>query len=175
MATISPASTATAPADVRRDPERATRRVMRYFHSLGLPDEHARRNAEQIVRRVQGELHESEHDLASAAVDHAMETVAQWLDEIAESASSRSSAMRSQLLWHLRPVLNKHPEMFLRSEGLPDEVRPALQMASRAMLPPAAPRAMPPQRFGDLPRLWYKLAAYGSLFWARLTQTWRPR
>lgn len=173
MATLSPAPTAPNSSGARWDPEQAVHRLTLYFRNLGLPDPQATENAETIVRSVRQERNDSGDDLTAVAVERALETVGTWLDRIAESAPAPSNELRLQLAWHLRPVLGKHAEIFLRSDGLPEEVQAAVHAAEKAVLPPPSWAVMPPQALGDVPRLWYKLAAHGSLLWVRLARIWR--
>ena len=173
MATLSPASTAPDLSGAPCAPEEVVHRLTLYFRSLGLPQPQATENAEAIVRDIAREADGSKEDLLNASVERAMEVVTHWLDDVAKLAPEPSDDLRLQLAWYLRPVLGEHPEVFLHAERLPDEIRDAIQAAGRRVLPTPRPTQMSPQSLGEVPRLWYRLAGFCSLFWGRLARLWR--
>lgn len=152
------------------DSDVAVRRVTAYFHSLGLPLEHAGEAAGRMVREIRGQQERARGsgDGAAEAVNLAMTRVDEWLDRLAESCPDPRDDLRAQLKWYLRPVLRRHPESLLQTRDLPEELHRAIQDAARPILPPALPAVMPAQSFGGVPRLGQRIVAYAGLIPRRL-------
>lgn len=157
------------------EPEETARRLTLYFQSLGLPQKQAAEAADEIVANVQARLDDPAENVTSTAVNGALEVVGHWLDEIVATCPNPSRELRLQLAWFLRPVLKHHPEIFLRHDGLHEDLRQAVQALSKPILPPSAPAEMPPQLLGELPRAWYRLLAYGNLIWDWATEGLREQ
>ena len=153
--------------------ELAVRRVTVYFQSLGLRAENAAGWAERIVRDVRDndrpmgdELVAPAGGCSGRAMDRAMSRVDEWLAWIVASYPDPGDDLAAQLKWHLRPVLERHPESFLQTGDLPEDLHRAVRQATRPILPPSIPAVMPAQSFGDLPRLWPRIVN-------RLWRMWR--
>jgi hypothetical protein len=141
----------------------AVRRVTVYFESIGLGPQNAADAAGQIVREVQGQWGKGENELAAKAIDRAADRIDEWLDELAASCPTPTVDLRVQLQWHIRPVLQRHPEGFLRIHDLHHDFRRAVLAAAQPILPASAPTVMPSQSLGDLPHPWLRVAAYVGL------------
>jgi hypothetical protein len=149
-------------------------RVALYLQNVGLDWENALDAARWMVREVQ--TGNGEDRLWARAMDWTVHRVDQWLDELAASCPTPTVDLRTQLRWHVRPVLQRHPEGFLRLHDLHDDFPGAVRAAARPILPPSAPAAMPSASLGDLPHPWQRAAAYAALVRHRFTSLlWRTR
>jgi hypothetical protein len=176
MAQMTPTSTQNSSLSPSQLEEEAVRSVTLYFQSVGLPQENAARAAEEVVRSCQAKWAGQDSNLATRALDRAVDRLAEWFDRLASSAGSPSPGARSQLGWYLRPLIRAHPEIFLRSQDLPQDFCSAIEAACKPLLPLMSPRRMPPQSLWQLPHLWQRGIAYVYLMWYRLkTMRWLGR
>jgi hypothetical protein len=146
----------------------AVQRVTAYFQSLGL----AATNAAGWAERMVGDVRDDNRHMTDERVDtvggcsgRAMARVDEWLAWIVASYPDSSEDLVAQLRWHLRPLLQQHPESFLRMDDLPDDLHRAVREAARSILPPSIPAVMPAQSFGDLPHLWPRIVNKLQRMW----------
>ncbi len=143
-------------------------RVAIYLRSTGLGPEMALETARGMVREVLDEPSEQGEPLALRALDRAADRIDEWLDALAASCPKPTIDLRAQLRWHVRPVLQRHPEGLLRMRDLHDDFQRAVLAAAKPILPPCAFVVMPAQSLGDLPHLWHKMVVGCSLVWCRV-------
>lgn len=141
----------------------AVRRLTVYLESIGLGPQSAADAAGQIVREVQSQRGNEGDELAAKAINRAEDLIEEWLDELAAYFGRPTTDLHAQLRWHIRPVLQRHPEGFLQIRGLHGDFRPAVLASARPILPASLPAVMPSQSFGDLPHPWLRMAAYVGL------------
>ena len=171
--TTEPAQQDRLPGAGEADP--AVQRVTAYLLNLGLPTEHASEWARRMVREVRAnESAVDDSEGVGRAVDGVTDRVDEWLRRLAESCPEPGDDLSAQLKWHLQPALQRHPESFLQTQDLPDDVQQAIREAARPILPPLLPAVMPAQSFGHLPRLGHRIVARSSVIRRRFVNLlWR--
>jgi hypothetical protein len=154
----------------------AVERVATYLHSLGMPnDSHLKSTAQMMVGRIAGSLGEAEmKDLPQRAVEAAMRSTEEWLDDLIASLpiACLSPTTRPLVAWQLRGPLQQFPEAFLKRGALPDSFRRAIEEAATPIVPQPTPAHMKPQQLGALPRLlcsafWHQLGGRIRSIWQK--------
>ncbi len=150
----------------------AVERVKAYFRCAGVEGEEL---LENISRRIVDEARSSSGSrptraeaVNSQSICSAVAVLDRWLDDqLSRHGVPPSAAARSMLVWQLRAIRSGGGEAHLLRGALPDTLRHAVLACALPTTPPAQPRPMPQQPFGELPVM------LRASFWRRLTQRLR--
>jgi hypothetical protein len=151
-------------------------RAALYLRTLGLVDE---KRLAEVTRAILGASESDGREPAGGARSESPLEVAMRLgDAWAERccAGPPASASHALAAWRLRRLLGSHPQAFLESGDIPDQLRKAVERPEAWVVPGSRPARMTSESLGDLPPalrsdVWLSLGRRASSVWQTLLMT----